>query len=62
MKFILVNGRTPCPLTFCALCCDAIGTHYLREIGTQLLYCDHECYAKHCKVAIVALENHARAS
>ncbi len=62
MKFIVVNGRTPCPQTFCVLCCETIGTHYLREIGTRLPYCSHECYAQHCKSAVLALENHARAS
>jgi len=41
MRFVLVNGRTPCPQSFCLLCCELIGTSYLREIGTRLPYCDH---------------------
>ncbi|MEA3092644.1 MAG: hypothetical protein QOJ04_3986, partial [Caballeronia sp.] len=41
MKFVLVNGRTPNPQTFCAVCCDAIGENYLRELATGLSYCDH---------------------
>jgi hypothetical protein len=36
MKFILVNGRTPRPPCFCALCCEPIGESYLREIATLL--------------------------
>ena len=40
MRFVLVNGRTPCPQTFCMLCCEPIGTSYLREIGTRLPYCE----------------------
>ena len=40
MKFVLVNGRTPRPQSFCALCCEAIGESYLRELTTRLSYCD----------------------
>jgi hypothetical protein len=50
MKFILVNGRTPSPQSFCALCCEPIGETYLREIATRLSYCDHQCYRGHCKL------------
>ena len=35
MKFVLVNGRTPRPQSFCALCCESIGGSYLREIATR---------------------------
>jgi hypothetical protein len=62
MRFVLVNGRTPRPQSLCVLCCEPIGTSYLREIGTRLPYCDHKCYADHCKKAVLVLENHARAS
>jgi len=62
MRFVLVNGRTPCPQTFCVLCCEPIGASYLREIGTRLSYCGHDFYADHCNSAILVLENHARAS
>src|ERR1700730_3975040 len=37
MKFVLVNGRTPRPESFCALCCEPIGESYLRELTTRLL-------------------------
>jgi hypothetical protein len=60
MRFVLVNGRTPCTQSFCALCRKPIGASYLREIGTELSYCDHDCYADHCKEAVLALENHVR--
>src|SRR5215831_2453147 len=49
MKFVLVNGRTPRPQSFCALCCEPIGESYLRELTTRLSYCDHECYAGNCR-------------
>jgi hypothetical protein len=62
MKFVLVNGRTPRPRSFCALCCEPIGGSYLREIATRLSYCDHKCYVGDRKVAVPALQNHARAS
>jgi hypothetical protein len=62
MRFILVNGRTPCPRCFCALCRKPIEARYLREIETQLSYCDDKCYAEHCESAVLAIEIHARAS
>jgi hypothetical protein len=62
MRFILVNGRTPCPQSRCVLCCEPIVAGYLREIGTGLSYCGHDCYAEHCKSAFMVLESHARAS
>jgi hypothetical protein len=61
MRFVLVNGRTPCPQSFCVLCYEPIGASYLREIETRLPYCDDKCYAVHCKNTVV-LDNHARAS
>jgi hypothetical protein len=44
MKFVLVSGRTPRTQSFCALCCESIGESYLRDIATQLAYCNHKCY------------------
>jgi hypothetical protein len=62
-KFLLlVNGRTPIPQSFCALCCEPIGESYLRELATRLSYCDYQCYVGHCNGAIEALENYAYAS
>jgi len=52
MKFILVNGRIPCPESSCAMCCEPIGETYLRDIATRLSYCDHECYLGHRKLAV----------
>jgi hypothetical protein len=54
MRFILVNGRTPCRQSVCALCCRPIATSYLREIATRLPYCDPDCYANHCERAALA--------
>ena len=62
MNFVWVNGRTPRPEGFCALCCEAIGEAYLRELATRLSYCSYECYLGHCKLAISALKDRARAS
>jgi hypothetical protein len=62
MKFVLVNGRTPRMQSHCALCCEPIGESYLRDIATQLSYCNHRCYADHCKVPVPALQYHAVAS
>lgn len=62
MRFILVNGRMRCRQSFCAMCDEAIGANYLREVGTDLIYCDHGCYADHCDRAVLALTNYVKAS
>ena len=35
MQFILVNGRSPRPQSFCTLCCEPIQDGYVREIATH---------------------------
>jgi hypothetical protein len=62
MKFVLVSGRTPRTKSFCALCCGPIGESYLRDIATQLTYCNHKCYVDHYNVPVLALQYHATAS
>jgi hypothetical protein len=57
MRFVLVNGRPPRRQSFCLMCAQPIGASYLREIGTHLTYCDHDCYADHCNSAFLLLEN-----
>ena len=59
---LLVNGRTPSPKSFCALCCEPIRENYLREVATRLCYCDHQCCADHCDGANQALKNYAKTS
>jgi hypothetical protein len=62
MKFVLVNSRTPRTQSACALCCEAIGESYLRDIATQLTYCSHSCYVDHCEGPILELRYRAMAS
>ena len=62
MKFVLVNGRTPRPESFCALCCESISESYLRELATRLSYCSYQCYLGQCKLAMSVLKERARAS
>jgi hypothetical protein len=62
MRFILVNGRKPRSRSFCVLCNQPVGANYLREVGTHLIYCDHDCYAAHCENAVMLLDNQAMAS
>ena len=62
MRFTLVNGRSPRPQACCVMCDRRIEKTYLREVGTQLIYCDQDCYADHCESAFLLLENRARAS
>jgi hypothetical protein len=61
MNFVLVNGRIPCRNSACALCGESISNSYLRELGTQLYYCDHECYADHCN-RVMDLSGYTRAA
>lgn len=49
MRFVLVNGRTPYPQTFCMLCCQWIKTGYLRATMTQYPYCGYKCYSLYCE-------------
>jgi hypothetical protein len=62
MKFLLMNGRTPSPQSFCALCCEPIGENYLRGFAIRLCYCDHQYYADRGNGPNQALKNYARAS
>jgi hypothetical protein len=62
MRFIMVNGRTPRSRSLCAMCDQPARVNYLREIGTRLIYCDHNCYESHCKSVVLLLENRAMAS
>jgi hypothetical protein len=62
VRFILVNGRTPRRRFLCLMCDQPVGASYLREVGTHLIYCDHDCYVAHCKNAVLILENRAKAS
>ena len=62
MKFVLVKDRTPRRQSVFALCCESIGESYLRDIATQLAYCNHECYVHHCKRPVPAFQYHAMAS
>jgi hypothetical protein len=61
MRFVLVNGRTPRPQSFCALCCEPIGENYLREIATRLSYCDRKCYLGRAGI-VPALQYHSNAA
>ena len=49
MKFVLVNGRTPYPQTFCMLRCESIKSGYLCPTTTQYPHCDYECYSHYCE-------------
>ena len=55
MRFALVNGRSPRPDSYCLMCEARIGAGYLREVATQLIYCDQNCYSDHCRSPARAL-------
>jgi hypothetical protein len=62
VRFILVNGRTPRARSLCVMCDQPVRTNYLRELGTDLIYCDQNCYAAHCRGAVLLLDDQATAS
>jgi hypothetical protein len=62
MKFVLINGRTPRPASFCALCCEPIAESYVRDLSTRSSYCDQACYLGHCHLEASAPTRRARAS
>jgi hypothetical protein len=62
MKFVLVNGRTPHPQSFCASCCEAVGESHLRDLTTRLSYCDCKCHNDRFKVAARTRQKQAMAS
>jgi hypothetical protein len=61
IRFALANG-TPRPDSFCVMCEARIEARYLREVATQLIYCDQSCYDNHCRSAARALVACVRAS
>jgi hypothetical protein len=46
----------------CAKCGEAIDKRYLREMTTQLYYCDQSCHAEHCKNAAMNLAHRTKAA
>jgi hypothetical protein len=62
MRFVLVKERSPRRQALCVSCDEPIRAGYLREIGTHLTYCNHDCYEDHCQSAFLVLESQARAS
>jgi hypothetical protein len=62
MRFVLVNGRTPRPLSLCVECSQPIGETYLREFEGRRCYCDYECFALHSEPTTGLIKTRARAS
>ncbi|HEY5066517.1 MAG TPA: hypothetical protein VIJ04_17050 [Xanthobacteraceae bacterium] len=60
MRYIIVNDRVPRSDAYCALCTEKIVESYVREPQTRLLYCDAACFRGHEKMAVLAIEHHAR--
>ena len=46
MKFVLVNERKPREAPTCACCGTPITMGYLRDLSSQLPYCDHACFSR----------------
>ena len=46
MKFLIVGDRGPGTYSVCAHCAKPIDVGYLRELRSNLLYCDYACYQR----------------
>jgi len=46
MRCVLVNGARLKIDTHCSCCRRQISDSYVREIGTRLIYCGHDCYCQ----------------
>lgn len=58
MRFVIVNlQHQKGDPYFCAFCTADIGSQYLRELDTGLIYCDTECLKFHTYGAIKYLED-----
>jgi hypothetical protein len=44
MRCILVNDARLKAEAYCTYCRKKIGDNYIREIGSNFLYCDYDCY------------------
>jgi hypothetical protein len=62
MRYVWVNGRSPRPVSFCALCCEPFGESYLRDLSTRLPYCNYGCYRSHCMLAASLFKEYAAVS
>lgn len=57
MRYILVNDAYLKTEACCASCCGKIGEHYVREIGSGLLFCDADCYHGNAAKPLLRLAN-----
>ena len=62
MRFVLVNDRY-LPYKHgqprrCAFCCEVLGTGYVRECATRILYCKLGCYKLHVFAATAILSSY----
>lgn len=44
MRCIVVNDANLKSESYCGCCRNKIGSRYIREIGSGVLYCDYFCY------------------
>ena len=59
-SIILVNNRVPRADAHCARCGGKIEKGYIRELLTDLVYCDTQCFTGRAKVPLSAFETRAR--
>jgi hypothetical protein len=59
-SIILVNNRVPRADAQCARCGGMIEKGYVRELQTDLVYCDTQCFTGRAKMLLSAFETRAR--
>jgi hypothetical protein len=56
IRYVVVNHRTPRADPHCVLCGRGLQSSYVRDLGTNLLYCDPCCLAGHATIKRRSIE------
>ena len=54
MRCIIVNDAHLKAIASCTHCHGKIGSNYIREIGTRLIYCGYRCYGDAVELPVMA--------
>ena len=64
LRYLVVNTygkpREDAEVSYCAMCCTAIGKSYVRDISTGLAYHSHFCLELHISQSEKCIEDAAR--
>ena len=64
LRYLVVNtygkARKDAEVSYCAMCCTAIGKSYVRDLATRLVYHNAWCMSLHIAETEKCIENAAR--